>query len=255
MLRYGRHVREIYGGVADTTNNRMELTAAIRALECLKRPSKVRIHTDSQYVRLGITQWMANWKRNGWRISETKPVKNVDLWKRLDAVTAAHEVAWEWVKGHSGVPDNERADELATQGREETQTDALVNAFGPHAALYRDDLLGTQPQDLAPRPADTAETSRESIRPHTADERCIHDLIVGQCVETQCTLVPKGLAARVYITAGGRSMHKTADCPGLLDGHRFADWHGHNTHDPELTPLRIAQSKGYAPCERCLPNA
>ncbi|WP_308103982.1 ribonuclease HI [Actinocorallia sp. API 0066] len=255
VLRYGSHVREIYGGEADTTNNRMELMAAICALECLKRPSRVRIHTDSQYVRLGITQRLANWKHNGWRISTTNPVKNIDLWKRLEAATATHEVTWEWVKGHSGVPDNERADELAAQGREDAQAEALVNTFGPHAARYRDDILGVQSESDPPRPAGTADAAGEPARPHTADERCVHDLIVGQCVETQCAPVPKGLVARVYITAGGRSMHRTADCPGLLDGHRHATWRGHDIHDPELTPLRIAQSKGYAPCERCLPNA
>ncbi|MGJ9414266.1 ribonuclease HI [Aeromicrobium sp. CF4.19] len=117
VLRYGDHVRELFGGEpATTTNNRMELMAPIRALELLSRPSVVHLHTDSTYVRSGITSWMAGWKRNGWRTSAKQPVKNVDLWQRLEAACERHEVEWFWVKGHSGVPDNELADELATRG-------------------------------------------------------------------------------------------------------------------------------------------
>lgn len=119
VLRYGPHVKELRGGERDTTNNRMELTAAIEALEHLKRPSTVELHTDSQYLRQGITRWMANWKRNGWRTADRKPVKNADLWRRLDEAAARHTVHWHWVKGHSGNPDNERADELVWLAREE----------------------------------------------------------------------------------------------------------------------------------------
>ena len=122
VLRYGGHVRELRGGEPDTTNNRMELRAAIEALECLTRPSTVQIFTDSQYVRNGITKWLSGWKRNGWQTAAKKPVKNVDLWQRLDAACHRHDITWQWVKGHAGVPDNERADELATLGREETRT-------------------------------------------------------------------------------------------------------------------------------------
>jgi ribonuclease HI len=117
VLRYGLHTKEISGGErGDTTNNRMELTAAIQALESLTRPSKVRLHTDSAYLRNGITAWLPKWKRNGWRTSDKKPVKNADLWKRLEAAIARHQVAWLWVKGHAGDPDNERADALANKG-------------------------------------------------------------------------------------------------------------------------------------------
>lgn len=119
VLRYGPHVREIHGGEPDTTNNRMELRAAIESLECLKRPSTVRLCTDSQYVRRGITEWLPGWKRNGWKTAAKTPVRNADLWQRLDAACERHEVTWEWVKGHAGVPDNERADELAALGRKE----------------------------------------------------------------------------------------------------------------------------------------
>jgi ribonuclease HI len=117
ILRYGEHVRELSGGdPGPTTNNRMELTAAIEALEALTRPSLIRLHTDSTYVRNGITSWMAGWKRNGWHTAERKPVKNADLWQRLDAACTRHRVEWHWVKGHAGDPGNERADELANLG-------------------------------------------------------------------------------------------------------------------------------------------
>ena len=116
LLRYGAHEKELSGGEAETTNNRMELMAAIRALEELKRPCEVHLHTDSQYVRGGITEWLAAWKQNGWRTAAKKPVKNADLWQRLDEARSRHKVSWHWVKGHAGIPENEKADELARQG-------------------------------------------------------------------------------------------------------------------------------------------
>ena len=119
ILRYGRHEKELYGGERDTTNNRMELMAAIRGLESLSRRCKVRLTTDSVYVRNGITQWMPDWKKRGWKTSAKKPVKNVDLWQRLDRAAQAHEVSWHWVKGHSGHAENERADALANRGIDE----------------------------------------------------------------------------------------------------------------------------------------
>jgi ribonuclease HI len=108
--------RELKGGEADTTNNRMELLAAIAALEALDRPSRITVVTDSAYVKGGITAWLHGWKRNGWKTTTRKPVKNEDLWRRLDEAAARHEVTWEWVKGHAGHPENERADELARAG-------------------------------------------------------------------------------------------------------------------------------------------
>jgi ribonuclease HI len=110
------HEKELWGGEALTTNNRMELTAVIEALSALKRHSQVVIHTDSEYVRQGITNWIHNWKRRGWKTADHKPVKNIDLWQRLDALAATHKVQWRWVKGHAGDPGNERADELANRG-------------------------------------------------------------------------------------------------------------------------------------------
>jgi len=116
LLRYNKEEKELWGGEADTTNNRMELMAAIRALEALKRPSHVKLYTDSIYVMKGITVWIHTWKRKGWRTADKKPVKNEDLWRRLDELAAKHDIEWHWVKGHAGHPENERADELANKG-------------------------------------------------------------------------------------------------------------------------------------------
>jgi ribonuclease HI len=116
ILVYKGHEKELKGGEALTTNNRMELMAAIAALETLKRPAIVDFHTDSQYLRGGVTGWIEGWKRNGWRTAERKPVKNADLWQRLDSATKPHEIAWHWVRGHAGTMGNERADELARGG-------------------------------------------------------------------------------------------------------------------------------------------
>ncbi|WP_372694614.1 ribonuclease HI [Immundisolibacter sp.] len=119
LLRYGAQERELWGGEPNTTNNRMELTAVIRALEVLQRPSRLHIVTDSQYVMHGITKWMAGWKRRGWRTADGKPVKNRELWERLDTLLSAHEAEWSWVRGHTGHPENERADALANRGIDE----------------------------------------------------------------------------------------------------------------------------------------
>jgi ribonuclease HI len=121
VLRFGPHEKELYGYEAATTNNRMELMAAIKSLEALKRPSKVRITTDSNYVRDGITAWIHNWKKNGWRTADKKPVKNAELWRRLDELRGLHNVEWHWVRGHAGHPENERADELARRGIKEAR--------------------------------------------------------------------------------------------------------------------------------------
>ncbi|HTP82976.1 MAG TPA: ribonuclease HI [Alphaproteobacteria bacterium] len=120
ILRWRGHEKEISGGEPETTNNRMELMAAIAALETLKRPSRVRVHTDSIYVKDGITKWLHSWKRRGWKTADKKPVKNVELWQRLETAAARHDVTWHWVRGHSGHPENERADALAR--------DAIANA-------------------------------------------------------------------------------------------------------------------------------
>jgi len=115
LLRFGRHEKELSGGTSETTNNRMELTAAVKALEAIKWPCKVDFYTDSEYLRRGITEWVKGWKARGWLTSQKKPVKNQDLWRALDAASKAHEIKWHWVRGHAGQRDNERADELARQ--------------------------------------------------------------------------------------------------------------------------------------------
>ena len=116
VLRSGGHVKELFGGEPATTNNRMELRAAIEALTALKQPCKVDLYTDSVYVRSGITEWLPAWRARGWRTADKKPVKNQDLWEALAALAARHDVTWHWVKGHSGHPENERADALANEG-------------------------------------------------------------------------------------------------------------------------------------------
>jgi ribonuclease HI len=116
VFRYGETEKEIFGGEAATTNNRMELTAVIRALEALKQPSRVKLYTDSQYVQKGIQEWIHSWKRNGWKTADKKPVKNKELWVELDELRKPHDIEWHWVKGHAGHPENERADALANRG-------------------------------------------------------------------------------------------------------------------------------------------
>jgi ribonuclease HI len=130
VLRAAGTEKEIWGGELATTNNRMELMAAIRALESLRRPCRIRAYTDSEYLRRGITEWLKNWKRRGWKTADRKPVKNEDLWRRLDELAAHHEVKWHWVKGHAGHLDNERADQLANRGLDEVLDIASVGKSG-----------------------------------------------------------------------------------------------------------------------------
>jgi ribonuclease HI len=136
ILRYSTSEKatekELSGGEALTTNNRMELTAAISALEALSRPCAVDLHTDSQYLRGGVTEWLAKWKRNGWRTADKKPVKNEDLWRRLDEARQRHEIHWKWVRGHAGDPMNERADELARGGMAPYLSKGRTAALGPN---------------------------------------------------------------------------------------------------------------------------
>jgi ribonuclease HI len=129
ILTWNDHQRELKGGEPHTTNNRMELTAAIAALEALKRPCTIDLHTDSEYLKNGITTWMIGWKRNGWRTADKKPVKNVDLWQRLESAIAHHQVRWHWVKGHAGHDLNERADQLAREAIAEMRL--LAGKTGP----------------------------------------------------------------------------------------------------------------------------
>ena len=146
ILRYGEHVREICGGEPDTTNNRMEIMAAVQALRHLTRPTVVHLYTDSTYVRNGITKWVLGWERNGWMTAAKQPVKNVDLWQRLQAACARHRVEWFWVKGHAGVADNELADELATRGMQEAidlSASGVAGLGGPPLPVVDDWRLPT----------------------------------------------------------------------------------------------------------------
>ena len=127
LLRYNAHERELAGGEPDSTNNRMELTAAIMGLEALSEPCQVMLQTDSQYVRQGITEWLPNWIRRGWKTAGGDPVKNRDLWERLHAAAGRHRVEWRWVKGHNGDPDNERVDQLARSAAERVRDAGTVN--------------------------------------------------------------------------------------------------------------------------------
>jgi ribonuclease HI len=122
ILMEGGKEKELFGGESQTTNNRMELTAVIRALEALEHSSTVEVYTDSQYVQKGISEWLPSWKRRGWRTADKKPVKNVDLWQELERAAEKHRVTWHWVKGHAGHPENERADELANRGADEVSS-------------------------------------------------------------------------------------------------------------------------------------
>lgn len=128
MLSYGDVTKEIFGGEANTTNNRMELRAVIEALKLLKRDCDVVVYTDSAYVQKGISEWIHGWKRNGWRTADKKPVKNDDLWRELDGLAKQHKIDWQWVKGHAGHPGNERADALANQGVETLRADVVRSA-------------------------------------------------------------------------------------------------------------------------------
>ncbi len=123
LMSWNNHEKELFGGELETTNNRMELMAAIQALESLKRSADIQLYTDSKYVMDGLTKWMPNWKKNGWKTAAKKPVKNADLWQRLDAAREPHQVNWNWVKGHAGDPGNERADALANLGIEQALLD------------------------------------------------------------------------------------------------------------------------------------
>lgn len=127
LLTQGRHQKTLFGGEAYTTNNRMELIAVIEALKALKRSCRVTIHTDSQYVKRGMTEWLVNWKQRNWRTAAKKPVKNADLWQELDELVQEHEVNWVWVRGHSGDPGNEKADELANKGVQSVQDEVVGN--------------------------------------------------------------------------------------------------------------------------------
>lgn len=198
VLRYGAHEKEIYGGEAtETTNNRMELTAPIMALESLKRPVVVRLYTDSAYVCNGITQWMDRWKNNGWQTSGKTPVKNADLWQRLAAAAERHDVEWQWIKGHAGHPDNERADRLAVRGLEEITGTPVVQpsrrTITP-AGTTPTERSGTPPAQRCSEVTRTGQPCPNNARPSGLCH--LHDPVV-QCGATKrngqrCTIATGG---------------------------------------------------------------
>jgi ribonuclease HI len=220
VLRYGTHLKELCGGEpGPTTNNRMELMAAIQALEGLTRPVAVRLHTDSTYVRDGITKWLHAWRRNGWQTAERKPVKNVDLWQRLEIAVLRHRVEWIWVKGHAGNPDNERADALANRG--------LLNAIGQgRSSSVVNDQSAVDLQ-----------------------ARCVHDLVRNQCWE--CRPGRTKLPDRVAITSGGSVFHLAEHCEALHDGWRQISRQGKTPSDLSWIPIADALTAGRGGCEVC----
>lgn len=225
VLRYGVHMKELCGGEPDhTTNNRMELMAAIQALEHLTRPVTVRMHTDSTYLRDGITKWLPGWRRRGWQTSDNKPVKNVDLWQRLAAAVQHHQVTWVWVKGHAGDPDNEHADMLANRG--------LVDARqrrSPPTVRHR---VGDQVQITA-----------------APETRCVHDLFLDQCWTCRPTRVQ--LPERVAVTSGGAVFHIADHCAALHDGWRSVKRRGGRPGDLAWIPIADALAEGRGGCEVC----
>jgi ribonuclease HI len=206
VLRYGPHERELYGGeAATTTNNRMELTAPIRALETLTRPSVVRIYTDSAYVKDGVTSWMPRWKTNGWRTGRKEPVKNIDLWQRLDEALKPHQVEWHWVKGHAGHPDNERADRLAARGVYEVSgqdVDDTLLRRKTGRPVDRGPRTPTTPRQLCRATTRTGQQCSTTARPSGLCH--VHDPAL-QCGAPQ----PNGKRCTVA-SGGGRCVHHQA---------------------------------------------
>ena len=203
VLRYGHHEKELYGGEATlTTNNRMELTAPIEALSILKRPTLVRLYTDSTYVRNGVLKWLPRWKSNGWLTSDRQPVKNADLWQRLDTAISRHEVRWYWVKGHAGNADNERADRLAVRGvREATGAGDPKSPTRPRPA--RAAPPAARPAGpAAPRCAATTRAGRPCPTVARASGFChVHDPAV------QCGATKKSGERCAAATGGGRCQY------------------------------------------------
>ncbi len=254
VLRYGKHEREIYGSEPSTTNNRMELTAAIRGLEALTRPSVVRVSSDSRYVVDGATNSLRIWRSNGWMTQSRRAVKNVDLWERLDELIAEHTVEWVWVRGHSGHPENERADRLAVRGAEEA-VDMTPTVSGSEVPYHPNDLLSVR--DDTPGfavgsvggglPATNNPQQQSAGLPD--DDHCRHELPPGQC--DYCRMLPSGVLPRGFRTRGGRAYHNDARCTWLLEGQRQSARQGKNTHDVVAVAWHAVDPGELQPCEWC----
>lgn len=253
VLRYGEVEKEIYGSDPSTTNNRMELTAVIRALEALKRPSAVRIWSDSQYVVMGARDSLPTWRSNGWLTKSKKPVKNIDLWEKLDELARQHTIEWEWVRGHDGHIDNERADRLAVRGAQEAMGRPGPELGRPTTALpyHPSDLFSVREQ-LPSRSIDGGNKNScitvQSDSPSTGDQ-CRHELPVGQC--DYCRALPPGVLPRGYRTRGGRAYHNDQHCQWLLEGQVQSARQGKNTHDIVQVSWHAVDPAELQPCEWC----
>lgn len=222
VLRYGRHEKELCGGEATTTtNNRMELTAPICALESLTRRCVVHLYTDSTYVRDGITKWLPRWKSNGWQTTGAQPVKNADLWQQLDAAARSHDVQWHWVKGHAGHPDNERADRLALRGMQEA-----IDA-------------GNIPDHPSSPTAGAGPDGDE----------CVHELPAGWC--SLCKPPTASVLPYGYRTTVGDAYHNDPDCLWLHKGQRRAHRQGKTVHEIQRLAWASVNPNELEPCEFC----
>ncbi|MGW6423020.1 ribonuclease HI [Nocardia sp. NPDC055053] len=244
ILRYGDREKQLYGGIPATTNNRMELMAAIRALEALTRPSTVRLYSDSQYVVLGVTNSLRRWQANGWLTKSKRAVKNIDLWEQLAEVLGRHTVEWVWVRGHAGHVDNERADRLAVKGAEEARSMASAEPAPGLLPYHPSDLFGTA-DSAAAAVVGSASTPEQVLE----EELCRHELGPGQC--DYCRALPPGVLARGYRTAGGRAYHNDRRCQWLHEGQLRSARSGREVHDIVAVSWYAVGPAELAPCEWC----
>ncbi|MEV0294187.1 ribonuclease HI [Nocardia sp. NPDC050710] len=251
VLRYGHHEKEIYGGDPSTTNNRMELTAVIRALESLTRPAAVRLSSDSKYVVLGVTNSLSKWRVNGWLTSSKNAVKNIDLWERLDELTRDRTIEWVWVRGHNGHADNERADRLAGRGAKEAAAVVPVELASTLIPYHPSDLFSVRDESQVGSSASTADQTSTPVQHRTVpeDDLCRHELPPGQC--DYCRALPTGVLSRGYRTRGGRAYHNDSRCKWLLDGQAQSGRQGKNIHDIVPVPWHSVDPTELQPCEWC----
>ncbi|MFF3226420.1 ribonuclease HI [Nocardia suismassiliense] len=255
VLRYGSHEKQIYGSDPSTTNNRMELTAAIRALEALTRSTTVRVSSDSKYVVLGATNSLPKWRANGWLTSSRNAVKNVDLWERLDELARQHTIEWEWVRGHNGHPENERADRLAVRGAKEAAAMALVEQTPELLPYHPSDLFSVRDETQArATTAGEDDPTKGKLPPAQSaamaeDDLCRHELPAGQC--DYCRSLPIGVLARGYRTRGGRAYHNDPRCQWLLEGQAASARQGKTTHDIVPVAWHAVDPAELQPCEWC----
>ncbi|WP_408639377.1 ribonuclease HI [Nocardia yamanashiensis] len=254
VLRYGEAEKEIFGSEPGTTNNRMELTAVIRALEALKRPASVRIWSDSQYVVMGARDSLPTWRGNGWLTKGKKPVKNIDLWEKLDELAQPHTIEWVWVRGHDGHVDNERADRLAVRGAQEAAQLPATAPVSPRTELpyHPSDLFGVREEPSRETGDGGSDAPSAVAQPRTYSEDaelCRHELSYGQC--DYCKALPPGVLPRGYRTRGGRAYHNDQRCKWLLEGQRQSYRQGKNVHEIVQISWHAVDPVELQPCEWC----